>query len=107
MTANPPYVPAGTPVQPEVADFDPPEAVFAGPDGLEVIRPLINVAAALLTPGGALVIEHDDSHGESVPALLSGRRIFGDVADHDDLAGRPRFVTARRVSLGLGTASTG
>lgn len=99
VTANPPYVPAGTPVEPEVADYDPPEAVFAGADGLDVIRPLINVAAALLKPGGALVIEHDDSHGESVPALLSGRRVLDQVADHDDLAGRPRFVTARRVSL--------
>ncbi|WP_029135258.1 peptide chain release factor N(5)-glutamine methyltransferase [Nakamurella lactea] len=102
VTANPPYVPAGTPVQPEVADHDPPEAVFAGPDGLEVIRPLINVAAVLLKPGGLLAIEHDDSHGESVPALLSARKVLADVADHRDLAGRPRFVTARRVSLGPG-----
>ena len=41
VTANPPYVPEGTPVEPEVADHDPPEAVFAGPDGLAVIRPML------------------------------------------------------------------
>lgn len=99
VTANPPYVPAGTPVEPEVADFDPPEAVFADDHGLAVIKPLIDIAAAMLKPEGLLAIEHDDSHGESVPALLSGRRIFANVEDHDDLAGRPRFVTARRVSL--------
>lgn len=99
VTANPPYVAAGTPVEPEVADYDPPAAVFAGPDGLDVIRPLISVAAALLTPGGVLAIEHDDSHGESVPALMSGRRVLDRVVDHRDLAGRPRFVTARRVSI--------
>ncbi len=99
VTANPPYVPDGTPVEPEVSDHDPAEAVFAGPDGLDVIRPLITVAAGLLKPGGFLAIEHDASQGESVPALLSARRVLADVTDHDDLAGRPRFVTARRVRL--------
>lgn len=99
VTANPPYVPAGTRLEPEVADYDPPEAVFAGPDGLAVIRPLISVAAAMLAPGGALAIEHDDSHGESVPTLLRGRRVLDQVVDHLDLAGCPRFVTARRVRM--------
>lgn len=100
VTANPPYVPDGTPVQPEVSDHDPAEAVFAGPDGLAVIRPLISVAAGLLRPGGQLAIEHDDTQGDSVPALLRARRVLADVRDHDDLTGRPRFVTARRVTLG-------
>ena len=99
VTANPPYVPAGTPVEPEVADHDPAEAVFAGPDGLDVIRPLVGVIAGLLTVGGVLAVEHDDSQGESVPALLGARRILAEVTDHPDLAGRPRFATARRVSL--------
>ncbi len=99
VTANPPYVPAGTAVEPEVSGYDPAEAVFAGADGLDVIRPLISVAAGLLRPGGALVIEHDESQGESVPALLAARRVLADVRDHADLAGRPRFVTARRVRL--------
>jgi release factor glutamine methyltransferase len=99
VTANPPYVPEGTPVQPEVADHDPAEAVFAGADGLQLIRPLVSVVAGLLKPGGVLAIEHDDSHGESVPALLAARRVLADVQDHPDLAGRPRFVTARRVRL--------
>jgi release factor glutamine methyltransferase len=99
VTANPPYVPDGTPVDPEVADHDPPEAVFAGPDGLAVIRPLLSVAAGLLKPGGLLAIEHDASQGESAPALLAARRVFADVVDHHDLAGRPRFVTAVRVTL--------
>jgi release factor glutamine methyltransferase len=100
VTANPPYVPSATALAPEVALHDPAEAVFAGPDGLAVIRPLITVAAGLLRVGGVLAMEHDDGQGRSVPALLSGRRLFADVADHRDLAGRPRFVTARRVPLG-------
>lgn len=99
VTANPPYVPDSTPVEPEVSDHDPAEAVFAGADGLDVIRPLITTAAGLLKPGGFLAIEHDASQGESAPALLSVRRVLADVQDHLDLAGRPRFVTARRVRL--------
>ena len=99
VTANPPYVPEGTHVDPEVADHDPAEAVFAGPDGLSVIKPLLSVVAGLLKPGGVLAIEHDDTQGESVPALLAARRVLADVVDHQDLAGRPRFVTARRVTL--------
>lgn len=106
VTANPPYVPEGTPVEPEVSDHDPAEAVFAGPDGLDVIRPLIGVAAGLLKPGGFLAIEHDASQGESVPALLGRRRVLGEVQDHLDLAGRPRFVTARRVRLAMAADRT-
>ena len=100
VTANPPYVPADTPVEPEVARFDPAVAVFAGADGLAVIRPLISVAAGLLRTGGRLAIEHDAGQGESVPALLRARRVLAEVEDHHDLSGRPRFVTARRVPLG-------
>lgn len=99
VTANPPYVPSGTVVDPEVGEHDPAEAVFAGPDGLDVIRPLISICAGLLKPGGFLAIEHDDTHGETVPALLSARRVLADVLDHQDLTGRPRFVTARRVTM--------
>ena len=99
VTANPPYVPEGTAVDPEVSEHDPAEAVFAGIDGLSVIKPMITVAAGMLKPGGSLAFEHDDSHGSSVPALLAARRVLAEVEDHVDLNGRPRFVTARRVSL--------
>lgn len=96
VVCNPPYVPDGVPVPPEVADYDPPEAVFAGPDGLAVIRPVLARAAALLRPGGRIGIEHDQTHGEVVPDLM--RRWFTDVVDHRDLAGRPRFATGRRMA---------
>jgi release factor glutamine methyltransferase len=98
VLCNPPYVPSGTPVPPEVADHDPRSAVFAGPDGLAVIRPVISTAARLLRPGGGVAIEHDDSHGEVVPALLRARAVLTDVRSHPDLTGRPRFATALRTS---------
>jgi release factor glutamine methyltransferase len=97
VLCNPPYVPDGTPVSPEVEEFDPPGAVFAGPDGLEVIRAVIAVSAGLLRYGGHLAIEHDDTHGDAVPALLRRRRVLTDVEEHRDLNGRPRFATARRL----------
>jgi release factor glutamine methyltransferase len=99
VLCNPPYVPDGTPVAPEVRGWDPPGAVFGGPDGLEIIRAVVTASAALLRHGGWLAIEHDDTHGETVPALLRRRRVLADVEEHRDLAGRPRFVTARRAGL--------
>ena len=99
IVANPPYVPAGTAVQTEVAEHDPAGAVFAGVDGLDVIRPLVRAAAQWLKVGGSVGVEHDDSQGAVVADLFAGRRVFTDVTNHPDLAGRPRFTTARRVSV--------
>lgn len=96
VLCNPPYVPAGTSVEPEVGEHDPAKAVFGGPDGLEVIRGVVGRAASLLAQGGGFGIEHDDSHGVAVPALLRADGRFEEIVDHRDLAGRPRFCTARR-----------
>lgn len=98
LLCNPPYVPEGTAVPPEVAEHDPAEAVFGGADGLDVIREVLPRAATLLAPGGAFGVEHDDSHGAAVPALLRADGRFVDVTAHRDLTGRPRFTTARRAS---------
>lgn len=97
VLCNPPYVPEYTDVPPEVRDHDPHDAVFSGVDGLGVIRPVVALAARLLAPGGAFAVEHDDTHGEVVPALLASRSVLADVTGHADLAGRPRFSTARRA----------
>ncbi|SFA91830.1 release factor glutamine methyltransferase [Amycolatopsis marina] len=96
VLCNPPYVPEGTWVPPEVAEHDPAHAVFAEESGLAVIRHAVTVAARLLRPGGGLAIEHDDTHVAAVPSLVRARRVLTDVEDHPDLTGRPRFVTALR-----------
>jgi release factor glutamine methyltransferase len=98
VLCNPPYLPDGTAVQPEVGEHDPYPALFGGADGLAVIRPVIHRAATLLCPGGWLGLEHDDSQGATVPELLTASRRYADVSDHPDLAGRPRFATARRLA---------
>ena len=95
VVANPPYVPAADwPSLPrEVKDHDPAVALVAGPDGLDAIRVVARVARRLLRPGGVVTCEHDETHGESAPAVFR-QAGFVDVADHADLTGRPRFVTA-------------
>jgi release factor glutamine methyltransferase len=97
VVSNPPYVPDGARVPREVADHDPPLALWGGPDGLDVVRGLLHTAARLLRPGGWLGIEHADQQGTSLPALVRAHGGFVDVADHPDLAGRPRFTTAQRA----------
>jgi release factor glutamine methyltransferase len=96
LVCNPPYVPEGTPVPPEVGVWDPAVAVFGGPDGLEIIRAVVERAAELLRPGGALAIEHDDTHAEAVPALLRATPELVEVVEHADLNHRPRYATAAR-----------
>ena len=95
VVSNPPYVPDGARVPREVADHDPPLALWGGPDGLDVVRGMLAVAARLLHPGGWLGIEHADQQGSALPALVRAHGAFTDVEDHPDLAGRPRFTTAR------------
>lgn len=96
VLCNPPYVPPGGDLPPEVLDYDPAQAVFAADGGLAVIRQAVATAARLLKPGGGLAIEHDDTHGSAAPAIVAARKVLTDVEDHRDLAGRPRFVTAHR-----------
>jgi release factor glutamine methyltransferase len=96
VVSNPPYVPEGAGLPREVADHDPPLALWGGPDGLDVVRGLLDTAARLLRPGGWLGIEHADQQGHALPALVGAHGCWDDVEDHPDLAGRPRYTTACR-----------
>jgi release factor glutamine methyltransferase len=98
VVSNPPYVPHGTAVEPEVR-ADPDSAVFAGPDGLALMPAVLARAADLLRPGGRLAVEHDESHPAAVLGLLRADRRWDDEVDHVDLAARPRFATAHRTSV--------
>ncbi len=95
VVANPPYVPDGAILEPEVAQHDPHHAVFGGPDGMAVIDPVVRLAGRWLRPGGLFAIEHDDTTAARTAQLIEGTGLFDDVRPRHDLAGRPRFVTAR------------
>ncbi|HEX4978299.1 MAG TPA: peptide chain release factor N(5)-glutamine methyltransferase [Nocardioides sp.] len=97
VLCNPPYIPldAFESVAPEARDHDPHLALFSGDDGLEAMRMLEATAARLLRPGGVVGAEHADVQGEAAPAVFVGAGRWAEVRDHRDLAGRPRYLTAR------------
>jgi release factor glutamine methyltransferase len=96
VVTNPPYIPldAWESVAPEARDHDPSLALWSGQDGLDAMRVVERVAWRLLKSGGVVGAEHADAQGESAPAVFADRYV--DVRDNTDLAGRPRFVTARK-----------
>lgn len=98
LVSNPPYVPleAWESVAVEARDHDPHLALFSGDDGLDAIRVLEHRGVVLLRAGGVIGIEHADAQGESAPAVFSRSGRWEEVRDHRDLAGRPRYLTARR-----------
>jgi release factor glutamine methyltransferase len=120
VVSNPPYIPDSMiPREVEVRDHDPAVALFAGLDGLDMIRKVARTAALLLRSGGLLAIEHADVQGAGAPdggvarmlrdftvdaelsLLVPGRpgmEVFERVADRLDLAGLPRFTLATRSS---------
>jgi release factor glutamine methyltransferase len=94
IVANPPYVAerdrATLPA--EVLDFEPPEALFAGDDGLEVIRALLPLAAAALSPAGTLVMEIGQGQEAAVTVLVNRTRGLGVRHVRSDLQGIPRVI---------------
>lgn len=96
VVSNPPYVPAGAvPVDPEVALFDPAEALYGGEDGLDAIRVLSPTARRLLHPGGTLILEHAEQQGGAIRALLAADG-WRAAATGADLTGRDRYTSALR-----------
>ncbi len=95
VLANPPYVARNEDVADEGRLFDPPSALWADDEGLSVIAAVVARAAALLRPGGWFGVEHGETHGGQVGALLSSDTWRNSVT-HPDLAGRDRFTTAQR-----------
>jgi release factor glutamine methyltransferase len=94
IVSNPPYVGESEEdqVQLEVRKFEPRNAVFAGPTGLEVIARLVPQARAALKPGGWLVMEISGTISEKVERLLGD---WNDLQIRPDLQSIPRVVAAR------------
>jgi release factor glutamine methyltransferase len=95
VVSNPPYVGDAEEdsVQLEVRKFEPRNAVFAGPTGLEVIERLIPQAQVVLKPGGWLIFEISGTIAEGVRLLLAS---WTDVRFINDLQGIARVASAQR-----------
>ena len=94
VVSNPPYIPVGAiPRDPEVRLHDPQAALYGGEDGLDVVRAISTRAAALLHPGGTLILEHGELQGAAVRELLAADG-WRAAATHRDLLGRDRTTTA-------------
>lgn len=98
IVSNPPYVPLPSErgLTPEVRDYEPPVAVFAGDDGLDALRSVLNASATRLAPGGWLVMEFGYGQDERVAALVSDISAMSIVKIRGDLQGIPRTAVCRR-----------
>jgi release factor glutamine methyltransferase len=97
VISNPPYVAEAEwedlPV--EVRGYEPQAALLAGPEGLDVIGPLLEGASFRVKPGGSVVMEIGEQQGEAVQTLA--RQLgFVDVRVAPDLSARPRYLIAEQ-----------
>jgi len=94
VISNPPYIPVGALVPPEVGEYEPSAALYSGADGLDAIRVVERVAGRLLRPGGWVAVEHGAPQGAAVYWVFAEENGWKETRNHSDLAGLDRFVTA-------------
>lgn len=96
IVSNPPYVPERDrpQLQPEVRDYEPARALFAGDDGLSVIRRLVDQVPARLKPEGRLIFEFGFGQADDIRLLLSNTRSMVLLDVRRDLQGIPRVAIA-------------
>ena len=96
IVSNPPYVADGSvDLDAAVAEWEPAEALLAGPDGLDDLRAITAGALDRLRPGGWLVLEHGHDQREAVAALLADAG-YDEISSRRDLAGHDRVALGRR-----------
>jgi release factor glutamine methyltransferase len=98
VVANPPYIASEEVLEPQVANYEPHSALYAGPTGLEVYERLIPQAAGVLKPGGWLMLEIGYGQGAAVRNRMHG---WAGVTLVNDLQGIPRVVRGQKQSATL------
>jgi len=96
VVSNPPYIPVGAWVPPEVGEYDPATALWGGTDGLDAVRVVAATAMRLLRPGGLVAVEHGAQQGAAVYWVFAEENGWLETRNHADLARRDRFVTAAK-----------
>ncbi len=94
VVSNPPYIPVGASVPPEVGEYEPTAALYAGCDGMDAVRVVERAARRLLRPGGLVAVEHGAPQGAAVYWVFAEENGWKETRNHCDLAGLDRFVTA-------------
>jgi release factor glutamine methyltransferase len=95
IISNPPYVAIGDEVEEIVREWEPQSALFAGEDGLDDIRTILEDAPSWLRSGGVLILEMDPLQLETASELARSFGFVG-IETHADLAGRERSLVVRR-----------
>lgn len=95
VVSNPPYVGLREKeeLQPEVKDWEPHEALFAGDDGM-TLYPMLTCSHAHMLPGGLLALEIGATQAQAVKKMLEETDEYKAITVHNDLSGRERIVTA-------------
>ncbi|HEX7119973.1 MAG TPA: peptide chain release factor N(5)-glutamine methyltransferase [Longimicrobiales bacterium] len=101
VVSNPPYVAEAerASLAPEVAEWEPAQALFASGGGLDVIAALVDGAPDRLRPGGLLALEIGLGQAEAVVERIERRGAYGRPRVVKDLAGRERVVLAEAGPL--------
>lgn len=99
IASNPPYIPETErdSIQPDVRLHEPHAALFAGPEGLDVIRSLVAGAPERLVPGGWLMFEIAPEQEPAARALLQAAGAYDRIDAIRDLPGKVRVIRARRA----------
>ena len=90
ILCNPPYVEEDAELDPQVRDFEPASALFAGPEGLDDYRILIPQLRVLMNPQAVAIFEIGANQADSVGSLATASGFAVDL--RRDLAGRPRAL---------------
>ncbi len=93
VCANLPYIPsADVPGLPVAASFEPVAALDGGPDGLDVLRALLDCLPGRLAPDGVVLLEIGSDQGAALHAAVAERLPGWDARVEPDLSGRPRVA---------------
>jgi release factor glutamine methyltransferase len=99
VVSNPPYISYAElqDLPADVRDWEPVVALASGSDGLAATAAIVSQAAPILEADGLLALEVDSRRAALAAALVSADGRYSDIVVELDLAGRDRYVTARRI----------
>jgi release factor glutamine methyltransferase len=100
IVSNPPYVTAADyeTLDKNVKDYEPRIALYAGPDGLDLYRRIVEKVGHFLKPDGALLLEIGYQQSPAVRELIEKTGFFAQIRIDKDLQGHDRVVTAQRAT---------